>query len=657
MKNSRKILAWLLILLAGLIAWACASAEKTTLMVYMCGSDMQEEAVEDLYEMAEAETGGDVTIVVLAGGAEEWGFEEFIDGSRTLLVLKDGYIEESEDWGRGSMGSPECLSRFLAWGMTRYPADRTIVVLWNHGGGSEGGVCFDLTAEEDSLTLTEIDEALRTTAREVPGYHINLFACDACMMATYELAAVLSQYNIETFAGSEETEPDVGWPYKDWLDALGRNPGMSDRELCIALVDAYMEGGLRENPDDYLTFSAVSLREMGALQAAMERFGASMTGQLERGNLSDLRRGRSRIYTFGSFDDGSWDMVDLGALLDAYALLDPDAASEARQCLNRAVIANRQTSNLETCSGLSVLVPQDTTDEFEYYAEGMNLTGVIPNWTAFVRGYARAVRDGHYGFTASGAGTVTPEDVMGEIFLPTGVLPSGSVTWDDERGSYETAEAEGTEVSISDGEQGFTATLPVDQLPYLDYVEGMLLIDMSDEEGEFYVELGLTRNNLTDWNTGRVVSLFDGSWPMLGGQIVPIYDQTRNDHSVRSLIPVKLNGEYTYLVVVFPAGSTEGRVIGANAGYDSNGLPIRETKKLQPGDQIVPVYTLYYSGDEELDLQESEYEGEAFRWEEGMTVNWTNMEDGEEPFEMLFCFVFNDIFGEYTMSEFVSFRL
>ena len=40
-------------------------------------------------------------------------------------------------------------------------------------------------------------------------------------------------------------------------------------------------------------------------------------------------------------------------------------------------------------------------------------------------------------------------------------------------------------------------------------------------------------------------------------------------------------------MAVFSAGSTEGRIIGANAGYDENGLPIRSTQKLKDGDVIV----------------------------------------------------------------------
>ena len=118
---------------------AVAEDKTTTVMVYLCGSDLQEDACEDLMEMAEVEAGDTINLVVLAGGAGTWDIEDLKGGSRTLAVIRDGYYEVLEDWGPGSMGSPDCLEDFLRYGLTTYPADRTMAILWDHGAGSEGG--------------------------------------------------------------------------------------------------------------------------------------------------------------------------------------------------------------------------------------------------------------------------------------------------------------------------------------------------------------------------------------------------------------------------------------------------------------------------------------------------------------------------------------
>lgn len=629
-----------------------------TLLVYMCGADLQSDACEDIFEMGIAETGENVNIVILAGGAESWDFDDLEGCTRNLITIRDGYFESISDWGWASMGSEECLTEFLEYGLSNYPAEKTAVVLWNHGAGSEAGICFDSTAqEEDGLSLVEIGNALSELSQRPGGFHFDLFGCDACMMATYEMAVMLSRYPIDFFVASEELEPSLGWHYTPWLEAADRNPDMTTEQLCRMIVDSYMQAGQEDNPDDYLTMSVVDLRKMGPLQEAMEKLGTALQGELADGNEAEIRRGRSRMYTFGSFVDGSWDMVDLGAMLDAYSQFDVNGAANARQALAGAVLVSRQTDNLRPCSGLSVLIPQDTKNEFESYLDGVDLSFCIPNWFGFVKAYASSLTEGSYSFAQT-----TPQNITGSGFLSEigSALSSqqSAWCWNDTAGAYEEAESGDIPVSASDADYAFSARLSPDDLRYLDFVEGMVMMDISDEETFGYVDLGLMRNNVIDWNSGMIYSLFDGTWPVLGDQLVPLYDQTSNEYGRRSLIPVRLNGEYTYLVVEFTAGSSEGRVLGANAGYDEGGLPIRSTTRLKEGDRIIPVYTMYVASEDGEDLEEAEFEGEEILWQEGMTVTYADLsDDGDEALPMMFCFVLNDVFGGYDMTDIISFDL
>ena len=651
----KKIICALAVLLVLCLGCALAAAETTTVLVYMCGTDLQEDACEDLIEMAEADPSDDINIVVLAGGAKEWSLDLLKGNTRNLLSFQSE-DDEVEDWGRKSMGSPESLKEFLEYGLKEFPADRMIVILWNHGAGSEGGVCFDETANDDGLTVVELNKVLGSL--NVPDWHIDIFGCDACMMGTYEMAAMLSHYDIDYYVASEELEPGTGWYYTGWLQDLKNDPSISDEDLCGSIIENYMEAGLANTPDDYLTLSAVKLSEVGALEKSMEKFADVMSGELEGGNLSAVRRGRSRMYTFGSFDDGSWDMVDLGAVLDAYSQFDSATATEAKRCLSKAVILSKQTDNLDTVCGMSILLPQDTTESWDEYEAGFALTDVIPNWVSFVSKYVDQLTGGSYSCSATGtcqfgSGYEWEEE---EYFVPFSWY-DGCLFWDDEEECYGN-EIEIEAYSLADDDEGFTVQLSQEDLANLDYVEGMLMMDLSENENEIcYVDFGTMQNNLIDWKTGTVVSLYDGTWPIFGGQPVPLYDQSVNENSRRSLIPVQLNGEYTYLVVVFPADSNEGRIIGANAGYDANGLPIRNVTKLQPGDKIKPVYTMYYEEEGKEDLQESEYLGEEITWQDGMTVTYEDLSDEDDPVQMMFCFDIYDIFGEDTLSDIIAFEL
>jgi len=636
-----------------LLGYASAGEKTTTILVYLCGTDLQESACDDLIEMAEVEAGDTINLVVLAGGANEWSMEDLQGGVQNLAVIRDGYFEELENWGKGSMGAPESLEKFLKYGMTRFPADRMIVILWDHGAGTEGGICFDETADDDCLTMAEINQTMDRLQQSIEGFHINIFGCDACMMATYEMASMLSAYPIDYFVASEELEPEGGWYYTEWIDLLKRDPGTSDPDLCRSIVNSYMKKSLAEAPDDYLTLSAMELTGIRELKNCMERFATTISEELSGGNLNQVRRGRSRMYAFGSFDDASWDMVDLGAMLDAYAQFDPDLASEAKRLLRKAVVCSSQTDNLDPCSGLSILLPQDTTKDFEEYRDGLELSGVIPNWMDFIYGYVTMLNGGHYQISSASVSHVGRDDVVEGDY--TSSASFGSYGWNDVTESYDEYETE--EVTVNLEAQGFTASLSPEDLEYLDYVEGVLMMPIDDDGATGFVEFGTMRNNLIDWKTGRVLSLYDGSWPVFGGQPVPMYDQTSNEHSRRSLIPVKLNGQYTYLVVVFPAEGTEGRIVGANAGYDQNGLPVRSVTQLKPGDILIPVYTFYYEADGKREMEEAEFDGDPITWQEGMTVTYEDLSDEEDPVEMYFWFEFTDIFGEYTMSEMISFEL
>ena len=640
-----------------LMGIGAAAEANLTLLVYMCGANLQEAGCYDIYEMGMAETGDEVNIVVLAGGASEWAFDEIAGNTRNLITIRNGEFESITDWGCASMGSGESLLEFLEYGLSEYPADRTAVILWDHGAGSEAGICFDdTTQEQDGLSLVEINDVLYDLNERLNGFHIDLFGCDACMMATYEMAAMLSYYDIDYFVASEELEPGLGWSYTPWLKAVSKDPGMTTEALCERIVDSYMEASQEAEPDSYLTLSAIDLGEMEGLQSAMEDLGAVLLNEMAQGNAADVRRGRSRMYTFGAYADGSWDMVDLGAMLDAYAQFAPDGAAQARKAMGQAVRINRQSDNLDPCCGLSVLIPQDTKDEFESYIEGLDLSFYMPNWMGFVKAYAGQLVGGSHSFAQTTPQAVTGSGFFSQISAMIGES-TNEMNWDEATQTYEEASQPTDVVATTEYDYAFSASIAPEDLQYLDHVEGMLMMDISDEEMFGYVDLGLMQNNVVDWNSGEVYSLFDGTWPIFGDQLVPLYDQLKNEYGRRSLIPVRLNGEYTYLVVEFKAGEAEGRILGANAGYDANGLPIRNTTELNEGDSIIPVYTMFVDSGDDGELQEMEFDGDEILWEDGMTVTYEDLGEDDDKLEMMFCFVLNDVFGEYDMTEAIPFEV
>ena len=167
MKIWKRIAALLLSLAAALSLTACdeetdlSTDDGTTWAVYwyLCGSDLESGggfASCDLFELLETDLPENVTVVIQTGGAEEWQ-NDFVESSvlQRYVYDSDGlYLVEEQP--SASMGDSETLEDFLRFAKDNYPADKTAVVFWNHGGGSVAGASFDELYDYDSLTLAEM---------------------------------------------------------------------------------------------------------------------------------------------------------------------------------------------------------------------------------------------------------------------------------------------------------------------------------------------------------------------------------------------------------------------------------------------------------------------------------------------------------------------
>ena len=152
-----------------------------------------------------------------------------------------------------------------------------------------------------------------------------------------------------------------------------------------------------------------------------------------------------------------------------------------------------------------------------------------------------------------------------------------------------------------------------------------------------------------DWSTGLVFSMFDGSWPMLGGQMVRAeYLYADEEGNTRFVIPARINGLKMYLLGNLTAdGKTE--LLGATQGYDENGFAIRGSIPLEAGMTIYPLFTAVSESG-----VEREYAGEAITIpEEGLQLVMSRIPAGD----YIYCFGLTDLSGEvhYTDSVDISF--
>ena len=685
----KKIRLGLLLLAALLLPAALAQATSTTIMMYMCGTDLQSACVQDMYEMASVDVPDEITIAVQAGGAYEWDDSDLTGEAINRFTITYDAFNELETLPWASMAEQQTLYDFIDWAVDAHPADHYILVLWNHGGGYTG-VCFDETADYDSLTIHEVNDALYEYSERNPSFHLDIVGFDACLMATYEMAAHMAGY-ADYMVASEELEPGLGWNYEGWIGELAANPEMSSEEIAVSIADSFMAACLADNPNDYLSQSVINLRAIPSLKKQLETYAAYLTDALDHGQLPTISRSRQRMYSFGKFSNASSDQVDFMAFLDATRQFAPNMASQLEATYRQCIAYSTGTDMFDYLTGMSLFVPGDTVSELIQNFDAQYDCGEnYPNYSQFVYGYATLLAGGKYNFTLQkpeqsagapstglfssmqnasfvpGGSYVAPEDAANEAVADAppqapatstwggfGGLISGAITPDEDEQDEDEADF------LLDLESDYACymTLTQDELANLSLVEGLLYLDASDDEDTILIELGAMQNTGIDWTSGDIVSGFDGTWPMLEDQIVVMYDQVSTQNMRRSIIPVMLNGTSGYLVMVFTEANPDGVISGFTEGYDANGLPVRGLTQLQAGDELIPLYPMLYDdGSDSDEFAEDTFEGDPILvGDTAPAFEYISLEGADSTF--LYCFRLTDIFGETELSEMIEFYL
>ena len=154
-----------------------------------------------------------------------------------------------------NMASAATLQAFITFAVERYPAARTMLVLWGHGDGWRG-LCPD---GSDILTLTELGSAL-ASATAAMGRGLDIVAVDSCAGATFEMLYELSGHS-DFLVASENNVPFQGLPYTQILNGLAAETGQSAERFSSEIVRDYIESAWTGSPYS-TTMAAFNLSSM-----------------------------------------------------------------------------------------------------------------------------------------------------------------------------------------------------------------------------------------------------------------------------------------------------------------------------------------------------------------------------------------------------------
>ncbi len=346
---------------------AFSQPAKWTLLIYLDGDNNLEDAgIEDMNEMEVVGSGDSVNILVQFDRID--GYDDTNDDwtdTRRFRITQDSDMDiisstPVQMLGEVNMGHPQTLTDFINWGVTNYPAEHYMLVLWNHGGGwRKSGtdkkpykdVCWDDT-DDDHLSNAEVQQAIQNT-----GVHFSIIGFDACLMGMLETAFMVKD-DAGIMVASEETEPWDGWDYENFLAPLIAQPSMSPDTLAKHIVQTYG----RSYSEDYITQSAIDLTKTDSIIALTDTL---ITHIVQAGdwNNSGLARDDADSYYDEHID--LWGFVDYISTNSTHGHI-RNSAAKIKGLISRTVISNFASSNFNNSKGIAIYFPDSSYYDNEY---------------------------------------------------------------------------------------------------------------------------------------------------------------------------------------------------------------------------------------------------------------------------------------------------
>ena len=289
-----------------------------TILIYLCGSDLESGydpdtkktntqsaglATLNLKEILSVNIPSNINIAIETGGARAWASSGLgIKNDKIGRWHVEGKsLVNDEQLTKASMGTSSTFQSFMEWGLKTYPAKKTGLIFWNHGGATDG-CCNDEWYNSpygDSLTAKEYKTGLEAALKNVGQTEkLEWVGYDCCLMQFQDLAA----YNAEHFnymVASQETEPGEGWDYDNWIDDIVANPKIESSELLGEIADTFVKK-CEDSNKEYADY----------LQEILDAGYAEYYGYTEE----ELRE---EIAFYRDYNDGTLSVLDLSKM-DAY---------------------------------------------------------------------------------------------------------------------------------------------------------------------------------------------------------------------------------------------------------------------------------------------------------------------------------------------------
>ncbi|MCR5764001.1 MAG: hypothetical protein K6G00_11530 [Treponema sp.] len=658
--------------------------DTVTLMVYMCGTDLESKngmATSDLSEMAAARFGEKVNLLVYTGGCNRWQTSGISSSTNQIYQVADGKIKRlADNLGSKVMTDPATLSYFIKWCASKFPANRYDLILWDHGGGSVSGYGYDEKyARKGSMSLAGINTALKDG-----GVKFDFIGFDACLMATAETALMLNSH-ADYMIASEETEPGIGWFYTNWLNSLGSDTSQPTVETGKNIIDDFVAQCARRCSGQKTTLSIIDLAEFAnTVPKPLASFSKSISSLISNKEYQTVSDARYNTREFAS--SSRIDQIDLVDLCLKMGNSEGKALSKA---LKGAVKYNKTSSNMTNAYGVSIYFPYQKASYVDKACETYEAIGMDDEYAKCIREFASLEVSGQ---VAAGGSSSSAGSLLGTLLGSAMGSSSGSSGNAEVIGQLLGTFLGGSGGSLIEGLTGLNTSflsgraMSVDETA--DYLSmnyfnaGNLVwtkngskkvihlsedqwkkvhsldLNMFYDDGEGFIDLGL--DNVYDFtDDGDLIAASDRTWIAINGQPVAYYhvDTVENgdDYTITGRVPAFLNGDRVNLWLVFDNANPYGYIAGAQYDYKDSAsetepsVVAKNMTELEEGDKLEFICDYYsYDGD----YQDSYYLGEPMIVSDSMEISNVDVGDGDA----VITYRFTDLYNQAYWSESITLK-
>ena len=371
-----------------------STLDKWTILIYMCGSNLESQdsdASTDITEILNVPDQPDnVNIVIETGGSDSWHLASSkIEGATKVPSnqlarwhVRNQKLVWDENVTESCMGNRSTYQSFLQYGIDNYPAQKTGVILWNHGGGIDG-VCFDdhHTSGTDSEYYSLLASETHAAHQAVLGSEkLEFIGYDACTMGTFEIADFNSD-NFNYQVTSQELEEGGGWYYTGWIDNLYNDDETETilSQICDTFVSYYSSGSNDQ------TLAVLDLSYASSFRSYFESYAFALKSKLQSGSISKstfINYVKSNVKLFGdssAYGYGQFDVKDFITKCQNKSdySVTSTTATNVTNLLNNYVKHNKTGTRAGNSNGISLTYC--IANSVDYPSSETNFT----NWSSF----------------------------------------------------------------------------------------------------------------------------------------------------------------------------------------------------------------------------------------------------------------------------------